>query len=466
MAADFDSLPADDEAPRVLSADAEAYLRTAVDGWQPSTGAVEVALAAAFAEEAATLYALARERDTDQFRDLGVSVFGVAPGAPTAATTTVTVTARDSLGPYTLDAGERFVIDAPQGRIAFETVTQRTLPAGQTVLEDVLVRAVTPGAIGTGATGDVLLDNPPAWVASVSVDSPATGGTDGMTDEQHLAAIKANARLLHVAAVDDEDHEMVLQQLVPGVARALVLDRYDLATQTADVDGAVTVVPIDVNGADVSSGTRVLCVELLKARAVVGDVELTFAKPADRNQIAVSVTVARKPGIADEIVEADVEQAIRGTALNPALHGQPALGERRTWKQRRTVRQYEVASTIDLAESVEYVDELLMSLEYPITGVAATDTLTPSGGTLSSGDQVTLKAITGLAPLVAGTVYHVRDVVGATFKLAATAGGAAINVTTDGSATLLRMREADVEMVGVAPLPNVTTVDVTVIDPE
>lgn len=461
--ADFEPLPADDEAPGVLSADAEAYLRSALPGWQPSTAAVEVALAAAFAEEGATLYSLARERDTDQFRDLGVSVFGVAPGAPTAATTTLTITARDAAG-YELAAGERFVIDAPQGRIAFQTVVARTLAATQTVLTDVLVAAVTPGQAATGATGPVLLDNPPAWIASVTVDAAALGGTDGMSDEQHLDEIKANARLLHVAAVDDDDHEMVLQRLVPGVARALVLDRYDLPTETDNVDGAVTVAPIDAAGADVSSGTRALCVEIIKARSVIGDVEKTYATTADRNNIALRVTVARKPGIADGVVEADVDDAVRARALNPALHGQPALGERRSWKQRRTVRLYEVASTIDLADSVEYVDQLLMSLEYPVSGLASTDVLTAAVGTFVDGDAVEFKDITGLAPLGTGT-YYVRDVSGSTFKVAASLGGPAVNISSDGTATLLRWREADLEMLGAAPLPNVTTVDVTVVDP-
>lgn len=67
---------------------------------------------------------------------------------------------------------------------------------------------------------------------------------------------------------------------------------------------------------------------------------------------------------------------------------------------------------------------------------AATDTLTSHGHNLSDTLPVRLET-TGTLPagLSTGTTYYVRDAAANTFKLAATAGGAAINITTAGSGT-------------------------------
>ena len=68
---------------------------------------------------------------------------------------------------------------------------------------------------------------------------------------------------------------------------------------------------------------------------------------------------------------------------------------------------------------------------YAVTGVASTDILTATGSTYANGDKVFLQSLTGGAGLAANTIYFVRDVSGATFKLAATLGGSAIDVTTN-----------------------------------
>lgn len=68
---------------------------------------------------------------------------------------------------------------------------------------------------------------------------------------------------------------------------------------------------------------------------------------------------------------------------------------------------------------------------YSLTGVASTDVLTATGSSYANGDQIFIPNLTGGAGLTANTIYFVRDVSGAAFKLAATLGGAAINFTTD-----------------------------------
>lgn len=71
------------------------------------------------------------------------------------------------------------------------------------------------------------------------------------------------------------------------------------------------------------------------------------------------------------------------------------------------------------------------------TAVAATDVLTEVGNSLADGNSVRVSNSGGAlpAPLAANTTYFVRDKSGDTFKLAATLGGAAIDITTDGTGT-------------------------------
>ena len=68
--------------------------------------------------------------------------------------------------------------------------------------------------------------------------------------------------------------------------------------------------------------------------------------------------------------------------------------------------------------------------------LASTDALTYDGHGLETDDEVTVRAAdvggTLSAPLAAGTVYYAIRLTNAAFKLAATAGGAAINITSNG----------------------------------
>ena len=65
----------------------------------------------------------------------------------------------------------------------------------------------------------------------------------------------------------------------------------------------------------------------------------------------------------------------------------------------------------------------------------ATDIVTRASSTFANGDVV---IIGGTAPggTSTGTVYYVRDVLGATFKLAANSGGTAIDLTSAGTPTI------------------------------
>ena len=68
---------------------------------------------------------------------------------------------------------------------------------------------------------------------------------------------------------------------------------------------------------------------------------------------------------------------------------------------------------------------------WAVTGVASTDILTCPFHAWTNGQRVSMDEMVGGAELEAVETLYVRDVVGNTFKLTATVGGAAINFTTN-----------------------------------
>lgn len=69
-----------------------------------------------------------------------------------------------------------------------------------------------------------------------------------------------------------------------------------------------------------------------------------------------------------------------------------------------------------------------------VTAEADTDLLSLAGHTLVNDQQLQYVSGTGFTGLDAGTTYFVRDVVaGVSYKLAATKGGAAVDITLDGT---------------------------------
>jgi hypothetical protein len=78
----------------------------------------------------------------------------------------------------------------------------------------------------------------------------------------------------------------------------------------------------------------------------------------------------------------------------------------------------------------------------PFTAVGGTDLFTSDAHGLANNDKVILIDSVGAAlptGVTQGTIYYVRDVSGDTFKLAATEGGAAIDITTDGAGFVVKV---------------------------
>src|SRR5690606_30169535 len=75
-----------------------------------------------------------------------------------------------------------------------------------------------------------------------------------------------------------------------------------------------------------------------------------------------------------------------------------------------------------------------------MAATASTDAITLDGHGLENGDQVTVRALEGAtlpSPLVEGTVYYAFRITNATFKLAATDGGAPLDIATNSSSVVV-----------------------------
>lgn len=92
---------------------------------------------------------------------------------------------------------------------------------------------------------------------------------------------------------------------------------------------------------------------------------------------------------------------------------------------------FDAAKSIFAGRSV--IQLKLLPAVSSVAAEADDDIFTKVAHGFTDGQQVLFVSGTGFTGITAGTAYYVRDVTADTFKLAATVGGVAINLTLDGS---------------------------------
>jgi hypothetical protein len=101
---------------------------------------------------------------------------------------------------------------------------------------------------------------------------------------------------------------------------------------------------------------------------------------------------------------------------------------------------------------------------FAITGTAASDLINAVAHGLSNGDRVIFPALAGGAGLTAATVaYFVRDAAADTFKVSASIGGDAVDITTNYTSGTCRKYE---NITGVAAVPSALLVGFAPVEPE
>lgn len=88
---------------------------------------------------------------------------------------------------------------------------------------------------------------------------------------------------------------------------------------------------------------------------------------------------------------------------------------------------------------------ILGSIVGPFVALAATDVVTCPGHGLQNGDRIVMNGEYMPGGIAEDTLYFVRDVTADTFKLAGTAGGAALDITTSGGGLVKKLSAKSIQ---------------------
>jgi hypothetical protein len=215
--------------PQDLLNDAYSYLEDQIAGWTPAQGNLDVWILMACSALAAESRDVASTIPASIFRWYGANLVGLPPIDATAATAMTTWTMVDNNG-YTIPAGTQVSIDVPgSDPIAFITTADNTVPPGTTVLTNVQIEAVFPGAAASGIGtpgGVVTLLDALTFVQGVTQVAVTAGGNDAELDSDYLNRLTAELQLLAPRPILASDYAIFARNTV-GVYRAAAIDGYN-----------------------------------------------------------------------------------------------------------------------------------------------------------------------------------------------------------------------------------------------
>lgn len=373
--------PADVEAEQILD------LQARIPGWVPNDANLDTAELQVGALQIATIREVASSVLDTIYRTSGASLDGVQPLDATAATGDSTWVMPNSAG-YTIPAGTE-VAKAVAGddAIGFRTTLDVVVAPGQTTTAagGVPLEALVTGAAGSGLTGSLTLVTPVDFgggVPTITLVGPTTGGQDAESDSDYLDRLTRLRRRLTFGVVLPADVAEAAQD-VAGVDRVLVIDNF-IPPSTTGAAAALTVVPIDAAGANVSSGVKTAIVATLAAFREQGFLFSTM-DPV-RTNIAVTFSFTTISGFTAAAVRAAAEAAIT-SYLSPANWGQPAGGDQRAWVDDTTVRFGEMYAVLNGVSGLDHVTTLTITppgtanTNATLTGPGALPNLTSVVGT-------------------------------------------------------------------------------------
>ena len=362
-----------------LQDDAVAYLQDKVPGLALDPAHPETWIIEAVGRMAAEAAFVASQVPAATVRALGESLYGISRGDGSPAVASTIWTAVDTDG-HTIPAGTVVVIDD----VAFATDSEATIPSGSTSVSDVAVTALENGtqANGLGTSADSV--DAFVWLASVTVFGTTSGGTDPETDEEYQDRLASMLSLQAPRPITPRDFQVFTAQY-DGVARVAVLDGYNTADSTYNNERMVTVVPIDADGASISTTNAALAATIkadLEAKREVNFV--VNVGGATYTTVTVAYTAKAYADFDLTALEAEIDAAIE-EYLSPATWGLLPYGNDPTsWDNTTVVRLNKIVQVIENVAGVKYADTVT------INGSAADLTLTgaaplPSSASSASG---------------------------------------------------------------------------------
>lgn len=373
--------------PDELAELARDTIRARFPEWEASDANLDEWIIVAMSDLAASVGETATDVLTSIFRSYGQDLIGVPSVAATAATGLVTFTLIDSDG-YTIPAGTVIGFPDVEGALTgFQTTGDAVVAPGTSTASGVPVVATEVGSAGSGLSGTAELVDPLDFVLSVVTDAPTEGGSDGEADDVYLNRLRDELRLMAPRPILPEDFA-VLAKRVGEVSRALALNGYDPLVNSGTWDPSnsatweersVTVVPVDENGAAVSSGARADVAALLDAAREVNFV-VSVATPT-YTTVNVAFTATSWPEYDPAAVATAASDAL-ASYLSAATWGQPGSQETRAWVREDKVRILEVASILNGVDGVRHVTAITLnggSSDVTLAGAAPL----PTAGTIT-----------------------------------------------------------------------------------
>lgn len=432
-------------------------LEANVEGWVAHKGGLDEWISDAVARLWSILMAQASVMGSAALGGLGKSILNVPPILAAPAVVMSTWTAIDDDG-HTIEDGTEVKIAVPGGEPAgFVVVGDVIIAPGDsaTAAGEVLLQAIIPGVAGNGLSADPTLVSSLAFIDAIELEGVSANGVDEEDEDEYLGRLTERLQLLSETLVEPKDLEIDARSF-PGAARALCVPGYDNETEEEDVPLCLSEFVIDDAGVTLGPLSREALQEAHQARVPSG-VQVFVGVPTTTPIHAVAAVTALSGYDPASVKDATSSRA--ADYLSPASWPLPSgfgdTGNSAGWVKRDHVYLNDFIAELDRVAGVERVSSLLIGsgAGKAFVVAAATDKLTSAAHGFSNGDMVILR--TGLvpgAPLIAGAVYFVRDVEVNTFKLAATAGGVAINITGDGGGKAVKVAAADIALPGIAPL--------------
>lgn len=447
--------------PIVVDSDAIAQvgydtLAAFYPGWQPATGEADFTtrFIQTFAAMVAENQTLATRAVYEIVEHLGRTL-GLPPFAATYATASSTWSLNDTLG-HTIPAGTQVALVADDGTpVTFYVQSDVTVPGGLDVTEagEVILVALQSGIGGSGITGNGTILDRLAFADSLELVGQSTGGQDAEDIPAYLTRFDKFARLIGPRPILAPDHALFLQVFFPTkVQRALAIDMYNADTEEDDIERCVTTIPIDSAGQPPNSGDQ----DEMKA-ALLAKRESTFLEfVIDPTYTTVDVDFV---GVAESGYDPDGvrDQALEAVAflVSPANHGVPKSGDQSVWENQPVLYFQDFVTALNNVQGFARYTTLTIGVRRPVTAVAASDIATSTAHGFTANQPVVFRGLAGGTPLVNGTTYYARDITTDTFKVSATAGGSAINLTTDITVgTVTGVGTDDLDLAGLAPLPT------------
>jgi len=431
--------------------------------WEPAEGNLETWLTKAYSRIASVVLDQAAVTSAAAFKRFGQTIAKVPPIVAAPATATSTWTMTDDAG-YTIPDGTQVSVGlSGDETFGFVVVGEVTVPPGETTTAAgaVLLQAVEPGEAANGLSAEPTLIDALAFIDSVALVGTTSGGVDEENEDDYLKRLTEALQLLSLSLIVPRDFE-IDARAVAGVARALCVPGYKPVGETTGNPLVVTVIPVDAAGANLSVPVKEELLARQQAKVPSG-VTVYVADPS-HTKIDVFASVTAQPGFESAAVAGAVD-ARMSAYLSSANWGVPSSGESTGWQNWSKVYFNEVISEVDRVTGVDRVVSVLIGggSGKAFTVNAAEDKFSSTGHGFVNGDAVVLRTgLTPGAPLTAGSVYYVINAETNFYKLSLTVGGAAINITTNGSGTAVKLSTADVSLPGVASLAEPGEIGVTV----